>query len=286
MGTADRKVEMTGGMEDPVYEPRTGVWQEQAKGYKTLGGGVRVPSGNAETGQQLGPAQQIPNVVHFTPGDDGVVVDFGIIPKQTWDQIMAEEATVEGRYKRLTDAYMQIKTGTVGEAKMPEVVQPAAVKVAEDELLAAAPPPPIDTNKTLHMMADALTLLTKRVVGMESAAKPVALAPQLPPEPKKPVEEALPPEVQVTFAVEGGGTWVSMFHAVQQNGNTLALIYDKRFKFSSRFYPPVLGDEKEVAITIQSAQSTKSLVGFSVGLGFSFANWDFTILIIAPEAQG
>lgn len=296
MGTRDRKMEMTGGMQDPVYDSRTGVWQEQAKGYQVAGGGVRIPSGNPDTGEQLGPPQAIDQIVHFTPGDDGVSADITVIPLEIRNKIVAMEQTVEARYVRLAKAVKEIKENgvvnpeTYGEAP----AAPAAPAAQEEpaavtEMSAAAPKQLVITEDKFQQMLNALGNLVERVSRMEKS--PIRIEPTPKPAiksapvvaPEVTPEVAPEPGVQVQMNVEGLGMWQVPYHAVVENGNTLALIFDKRFKSGARFFPPVLGEEKSIDMVIQSGTQVRKLSGFSVGLGFTHGDYEFTIMIIAPE---
>jgi hypothetical protein len=87
------------------------------------------------------------------------------------------------------------------------------------------------------------------------------------------------PETQVTFEIDGWGSFEAMYHEVIKNDCVLVLVFDNRFKGGGKYFPP--STDKLMAVKV----ANKDTVYFvhSYGTKFQHDNFEYCMLVIEQD---
>lgn len=272
-------------MPSTIKDPRTGVNREISEGYtpsNIMPGATTIPSHDGDYGKQIGVDVNTPLEFVIDPDykDGGIVVD----PKKVGD-INAIAGAIHGSSvteKFRTIANQQIETPQPQQV-MKETTPTKQNKRKKEEV--PQPQPVIQTNNQMDGI-DLAKMMKYLMDAMPKAPpipeeEPPAPTPA-PPQPEKSVKEAVPePNVEVTFQTKDGARVITQFHEVIIDQSTVALVFDSRFRFGSRYIPAETPEDSPLTLTIQPHK--KIIKAHYFNQMFRFMHWDFMILIAAEE---
>lgn len=93
--------------------------------------------------------------------------------------------------------------------------------------------------------------------------------------------EATEPKFRVEFYLGGAGRQQAWYHWVDEGSNSIALIFDTRFKYGTKYTPP--GSKQPIKIKVWLKDSSRVYNVYSCDLMISFGVFEILVLPVAAE---
>lgn len=271
---------------ETTKDSSTGVIRELTAGYTksdVLPGTTIIPSHDGEFGGQLGvdPHEPMPFVVDPDYKDGGFIVD----PRVT--NINQGTATLGGNATERLRALSGNPPEKAQEGLMPKQAQStqseAATKKGKQSKPQPAPTTPAQADYSKIIAAVVSEMNNNRRAEVTPAIRSETVeTSQRTPMQTMPDNGVPTPEVEVTFITKDGGRIITQFHEVVQAQSTIALVFDSRFKYGSRYIPAETTEDSPMKIVLQPHNKTYNV--FYFGQMFRFQTWDFMILLLAEDS--
>lgn len=294
------EAELLERFENPEQDPHTGVWRERVSGYREGSVfGTKVPSAAGREGDQLGirPGSPLPFVVEIGVGKerellpevdlskmDPAVVD-ATIRKHRGDPVAAFRELA----RIMQDPEVIEDTGSDVQAPQQRVASPARPAASPAQALRRKPAESIEARVRrlrLELASVESELNAKSAApAIQQEAEPIRAQQrhevQQAPEPA-PRASVASPDVQVEFVLPQGGAITTFYHEVIVQPGLVTFVYDTRFKFGTRYTPPVVEDMINAVIT---GQQTVQVQLLSAGIRFQHGAYEYTVMPVNTEAQ-
>lgn len=297
-----REAELLERFENPEQDPHTGVWRERVSGYREGSAfGTKVPSAAGKDGDQLGirPGSPLPFVVEIGVGNERE-----LLPEV--DLSKMDPAVVETAIRRHRGDPAAAFRELARIMQDPEVIEDAGSDVqapprraAQTARPAVASPAQALRRKPVESVEARARRLRAELEDTEAEIESKSAVPVLRPEPEParsapqrnaeqrapepaPRVAAASPEVQVEFVLPGGGAITTFYHEVIAQPGLVTFVYDTRFRFGTRYTPPVVEEAINVVITGQQAMQVQLL---SAGIKFQHGPYEYTVMPVNTESQ-
>lgn len=290
--------------ENAEQDPQTGVWRERVSGYRENSlFGTKVPSAAGRDGDQLGikPGSPLPFVVEIGVGKDRELLPEVDLSKM--DAAVVERVVRQYRgdpvaaFRELArimqeDVVIEDSGGDIPEPVVPRRAAPVARPPASN-------PAQVFRKKAGESVEARARRLRSELSAVEDELEAKAAAARVPvqveaprPEPTQRAEapvmraaqeaQAVAPEVQVEFILPQGGSVTTYYHEVIAQPGIVVFVYDTRFRFGTRYTPPVLED---VITAVVTGQRTIQVPVLSAGIKYQHGVYEYTVMPVYNEPQ-